>query len=167
MNNNNKFLLWCLSLVLFALASCNTTDDSYEQWRLDNQAAYDAIKNNPDSDWQLLDTGDGPSGVYFRDLTEPEAETGNEYPIETASVVVNYTGKYYNNTVFDSGRKSTFAVNQVVRGFGAALQQMRVGQTWEVCIPYYLGYGAAGSYTIQGYTTLFFEIELLKIEQHP
>ena len=166
MNNNKNIFFWSFFFVLVALMSCNTENSSYEQWRLDNQAAYEAVKANL-AEWTWLDTGDGPSGVYYRDLTEPETVLGNEYPIETASVVINYTGKYYNETVFDIGKKSTFAVNQVVRGFGATLQQMRVGQTWEVCIPYYLGYGATGNYTIQGYTTLFFEIELLQIDQHP
>ena len=164
----NKNIFFCLcSLALFALMSCNTEDSSYEVWRLDNQAAYNAVKAN--SDWTLLDTKDGPTGVYFRDLTELGTEIGNEYPIETASVVVNYTGKYYNETLFDSGAKTTFVVNQVVRGFGIALQHMRTGQTWEVCIPYYLGYGNVTYYSsgIQAYTTLFFKIELLQINQYP
>ena len=160
-----------LFFALIAFASCNSNSNS-EQWRMDNQAAYDAIKNN--NEWKELDTNDGPSGVYYRDLTASETEIGNEYPIETALVMVNYTGKYYNDNVFDNGKKVTFIVNRVVRGFGAALQHMRTGQTWEICIPYYLGYGFDGNYdsytgqiTIPGYTTLFFEIELLKIEQYP
>ena len=161
-----------LFFALIAFASCNPSDSSSDQWRMDNQAAYDAIKTN--EEWTLLETGDGPSGVYYRDLTAPETELGDEYPLETASVVVNYAGRFYNDNVFDSGARTAFAVNAVVRGFGFALQQMRVGQKWDVCIPYYLGYGVVGNvsyYTgqisIQGYTTLFFEIELLKIDQYP
>ena len=167
MKKNKNSFLWCFALVIFAFASCITTDSTLEQWQLDNQAAYDAIKTN--SEWKKLETVDGPFGVYYRDLTDPETVLGDVHPIETASVVVNYTGRYYNDNVFDSGKKSTFLVNQVVRGFGVALQHMRVGQKWDVCIPYWLGYGETGSYTgsIQGYTTLFFEIELLQINQYP
>ena len=164
MNNNKNILLWLFAWVFLALSACSSTDSSYEQWRLENQAAYDAIKVN--LEWKKLETVDGPSGIYYRDL-KPETAPRGEPPIETASVVVNYTGKYYNDNVFDSGTRSTFIVNQVVRGFGVALQHMYVGQKWEICIPYYLGYGTAGSYTIQGYTTLFFEIELLQINQYP
>ena len=167
MNNNKNSLFWCLAFVLFALASCNSEDTDYLQWQKDNEAAYDAIKAN--TNWKELDTNDGPSGIYYRDLTEPEAELGNEHPIETASVVVNYTGKSYDDVVFDSRKKITLTVNLLVRGFGATLQQMYTGQKWEVCIPYYLGYGVSGDDTgiIKGYTTLFFEIELLQINQHP
>jgi FKBP-type peptidyl-prolyl cis-trans isomerase len=46
---------------------------------------------------------------------------------------------------------------------------MYIGETWEICIPYYLGYGVTGNYggTIKPYTTLFFEIELLQIKRYP
>jgi FKBP-type peptidyl-prolyl cis-trans isomerase len=166
MNKNNKnILLWCFSLALCAFMSCNSSDKSLEKWRIANDDAYNAVKISPE--WKTLDTIDGPSGVYYQDLTNPERELGNVYPIETASVVVNYTGRYYNDNVFDSGVKSAFLVNNVVRGFGVALQKMRTGQKWKICIPYNLGYGYIGSYTIQGYTTLFFEVELLQINQHP
>jgi len=165
MNNNKNILLWCTVFALFALVSCKPVDDSLEEWRLENEAAYNAIKDDPE--WTLLDTGDGPSGIYFRDLTEPETVIGDEYPLETSSVTVNYTGKFHNGQIFDKGSKNTFAVNGTVRGFGAALQQMRVGQKWEICIPYYLGYGVIGKGSIQPYTTLFFEIELLQINRYP
>jgi FKBP-type peptidyl-prolyl cis-trans isomerase len=153
--------------LLFFFPACNEDDNSTTQWRLDNQAAYDKIKADPE--WKELKTNnvEGPSGVYYKDLTEAGAEKGTEHPLQTASVTINYTGKLYTETVFDSGVKSTFNVNAVVRGFSAALQNMVVGETWEVCIPYYLGYGATGSGSIKAYTTLFFEIELLKIDQHP
>jgi len=168
--NYKSILLGLFSFVFLTFISCNSSDGTAEEWRKDNQAAYELIKAN--SDWILLDTDDGPFGVYYQDLTSPEAEIGDEYPIETATVLVNYTGKYYNDNIFDSGKKTTFAVNQVVRGFGIALQHMRTGQKWNVCIPYYLGYGVTGLYsgytlTIQGFTTLFFEIELLQINQYP
>ena len=163
MNNKNIAFLF-VSFVLFLFVSCNL-DNATDEWRLENQAAYDEIK--ADSNWKELNTEDGPSGIFYRDLTEPGTEIGSEHPIQTAEVVVNYTGRFHNDNIFDSGIKSTFAVNGVVRGFGTALQHMRVGQKWDVCIPYFLGYGAAGSYPIKPYSTLFFEIELLQITQHP
>ncbi|GHV58565.1 peptidyl-prolyl cis-trans isomerase [Bacteroidia bacterium] len=163
--NHTKIILLFFTLVAFVFTSCNEKDDSTTEWWKTNQEAYDAKKTDPE--WTLLETIDGPSGVYYKDITEPGTEIGNEYPLQTASVVVNYTGKYHTDQVFDSGKKSTFTVNGVVRGFGVALQHMRTGQKWEVCIPYYLGYGASGTTYIQGYTTLFFEIELLKIDQYP
>ncbi|MDR2805703.1 MAG: FKBP-type peptidyl-prolyl cis-trans isomerase [Dysgonamonadaceae bacterium] len=164
MKNKNSIFLFC-TLAMLAFSACNETDDSSSQWQKDNQAAYDAIKNN--SEWTFLDTGDGPSGVYYKDITDPETEIGHEYPLQTASVITNYTGKYYNDQIFDSGTKTTFIVNGLVTGFSAALQNMRTGQKWEICIPYYIGYGTTATTAIPAYTTLFFEIELLQINQYP
>jgi peptidylprolyl isomerase/FKBP-type peptidyl-prolyl cis-trans isomerase FklB len=54
-------------------------------------------------------------------------------------------------------------VNGVVDGFSTALQHMQVGDKWEIWIPWKLGYGESGNNSIQGYTTLVFEIELVAI----
>jgi FKBP-type peptidyl-prolyl cis-trans isomerase len=159
-----RMILWSLSLALAALVSCDETDNSTEQWRKNNQAAYDRVKDDPA--WTLLDADGGPDGVYYKDVTEQGTEIGNEYPEQTSSVVVNYTAKYYNEEAFDSGKKSTFGVNEVVRGFSVALQNMRVGQKWEICVPFDAGYGTSGA-QMQAYSTLFFDIELLQITKHP
>ena len=73
-----------------------------------------------------------------------------------------------NKYVFDStanrnNAPSDFDVRGVVDGFGTALQHMKVGDKWEVWIPWRLAYGVNGSQVIPGYTTLVFEIELLEI----
>ncbi|MCC8147210.1 MAG: FKBP-type peptidyl-prolyl cis-trans isomerase [Bacteroidales bacterium] len=62
---------------------------------------------------------------------------------------------------------STFVVNSTVRGFNIALQNMVVGDKWRLCIPYYMGYGSVLYQGIKGYSTLFFEVELLEINQYP
>jgi FKBP-type peptidyl-prolyl cis-trans isomerase FklB len=40
---------------------------------------------------------------------------------------------------------------------------MKVGDIWEIWVPWELGYGSSGSGSIPGYTTLVFEIELMEI----
>lgn len=54
----------------------------------------------------------------------------------------------------------------VVRGLSIALMNMQIGDRWEVCIPYDLGYGRSGK-TLDAYSTLFYEIQLLEINQYP
>ena len=44
-----------------------------------------------------------------------------------------------------------------------ALQHMREGDRWQVYIPSELGYGLAGSDNIPGYSTLCFDIHLVKV----
>ena len=165
MKKRHYFLFLIPSLLVFA--ACTEKADTGAQWRSDNQAAYEAIK--ADTKWNLLDvkSNEGPDGIYYRNLTETGLGTGDEYPLQTASVTINYTGRYYTGAVFDSGIQVAFTVNSVVRGFSIALQNMRVGEKWEICIPYYLGYGVATSGSIPAYSMLLFEIELLKIVQYP
>ena len=70
--------------------------------------------------------------------------------------------------VFDSsverGQPISFAVNGVIAGWTEALQLMNVGSKWKLYIPYNLAYGERGAgQSIGPYSTLIFEVELLKI----
>jgi FKBP-type peptidyl-prolyl cis-trans isomerase len=161
-----KVLLLLLAFITFSFTACNEDDNTNDQWQKDNQKAYEEIKTA--AGWMLVTVPQGiPSGVYYKDISDENAKKGNEYPIQTASVTINYSGAYYTGTVFDAGTNAVFEVNKVVRGFGVALQNMVVGDKWSVCIPYHLGYGSVSTGTIPAYTTLFFEVELLKINQYP
>lgn len=59
----------------------------------------------------------------------------------------------------------TFKVNELVTGFSVAVQSMVVGDKWEICIPYYLGYGNTTYRGIPAYSTLNFRIQLLEVIQ--
>ena len=56
-----------------------------------------------------------------------------------------------------------YAVSTVVTGWTTALQQMKVGDRWEVYIPSDLAYGEYGQSSIPGYSTLIFDITLVDI----
>lgn len=90
-------------------------------------------------------------------------------PTATSQVKVHYEGRLTNGKVFDSsyerGEPITFGTNQVIAGWGTALQAMPVGSTWEVIIPQELAYGERGAgQDIPPYSNLVFKIELLSIE---
>jgi FKBP-type peptidyl-prolyl cis-trans isomerase len=169
MKHKNLFYILLITIVAaFSFSACNDDNTADSQWRIDNQKAYDDVK--ADSKWLPVNTTDvgGPTGVYYQDISDPGVVKGTEHPIATASVKIDYTGTNYLGTIFDSGVGATFNVNGVVVGFGAALQKMVVGDNWKICIPYYLGYGTTYvNANIQAYSTLFFDIELLEIDQHP
>ena len=93
-----------------------------------------------------------------------------EGPRATASdrVECHYEGTLIDGTLFDSsvkrGQPATFGVTQVIPGWVEALQLMPVGAKWKLYIPYGLGYGAQGAgEMIPPYSTLIFEVELLRI----
>jgi len=104
------------------------------------------------------------SGLQYRVIEEGAGES----PKVSDQVVVHYTGKLVNGSVFDSsvkrGEPARFGVNQVIPGWVEGLQLMKVGAKYEFFIPQELAYGEQGSQgAIPPYSALVFEVELIEI----
>ena len=89
-------------------------------------------------------------------------------PKATDRVMVHYTGKLIDGTVFDSsverGEPATFGVTQVIPGWVEALQLMKEGAKWRLFIPSNLAYGPNGAGGVIGpNATLIFDVELIKV----
>lgn len=88
-------------------------------------------------------------------------------PAATDRVKVHYHGTLVDGTVFDSsvqrGSPAEFGLNQVIKGWTEGLQLMPVGSKYILYVPQELGYGAQNQGTIQPFSTLIFEVELLEI----
>ena len=100
--------------------------------------------------YEVIKEGDGPS------------------PKATDKVTTHYHGTLIDGTVFDSSvqrnEPATFPVNGVIPGWVEALQLMKVGSKWRLFVPYNLAYGERGAgQAIKPFSTLIFEVELLKI----
>ena len=105
-----------------------------------------------------------PSGLQYEVLTEG---TGAQ-PTASDQVVVHYTGKLIDGTVFDSsvdrGEPATFGVTQVIPGWVEALQLMKAGSKWRLFIPSQLAYGPQGAGGLIGPNqTLIFDVELIEV----
>lgn len=87
-------------------------------------------------------------------------------PNRGSVVTVHYTGKTINGKTFDSSRGGVapaFRLRDLIPGWIIALQQMRVGDKWEVYIPAEKAYGKINQPGIPGGSTLVFEIELINV----
>ena len=172
-----KIFLWMLCLpFILTFSSCGGDDnDANTEWRDTNEAAFNAVASS--TEYQAVTTPGGPGTIYRKVL---KSGTGSEQPLSTSRVKALYKGAFYDGSVFDAGTSgndvpvyfpsktaTSFQNNGVISGFSIALQNMVVGDKWEVWIPWDLGYGAAGSGSIPGYSTLVFEVELLDIERYP
>ena len=88
-------------------------------------------------------------------------------PVATDKVKVHYHGTLINGSVFDSsverGEPITFGLNQVIAGWTEGLQLMPVGSKFKLYIPQQLGYGSQPAGDIPPYSTLIFDVELIKV----
>ena len=105
-----------------------------------------------------------PGGIYYKVITEGEKD--GKHPTPRSIVTAHYTGRTINGKKFDSSRGGTpiaFRLNELIEGWIIAMQQMCIGDKWEIYIPAELGYGKFSQPGIPGGSTLIFEIELLGI----
>jgi len=164
--------------MICAAAACDdddqqTTWDEYTVWREQNDAwvAEMAALRNPDGTpyYQKLVPAYNPAATvlihYFNDRSATE---GNLSPLYTSVVDVRYVGRDCTGAGFDSSTLNTqygpgiqrFAVNGTIQGWGIALQDMRVGDTCQIVVPYGLAYGASSSSAIKPYSALQFNLRL-------
>jgi FKBP-type peptidyl-prolyl cis-trans isomerase FklB len=85
---------------------------------------------------RIIPTDSFPSGKIF------DASWSNDYDIQTMV-------------------PASLVVSGVVDGFATALQNMHIGDRWQVYIPYSLGYDSSASSSIPAYSTLIFDITLV------
>jgi FKBP-type peptidyl-prolyl cis-trans isomerase len=105
-----------------------------------------------------------PSGVQYRVITAGEGEK----PKSNSLVHAYYKGRLVDGRSFDDNTgealPSLFRVFEVIDGWQEVLPLMPEGSIYEVVIPYELGYGKKADGNIPGYSTLIFEIQLIKVE---
>ena len=105
-----------------------------------------------------------PSGLMYRVVKEGTGAT----PKATDKVRVHYRGQFPDGKEFDSsysrGEPIEFDVTGVIKGWTEALQLMKEGASWQLCIPPGLAYGEMGAPpAIPPGATLYFDVELLKV----
>ena len=108
------------------------------------------------------------NGLLIEDLIVGDGAEAKDYN----KVVVNYTGKLEDGSIFDSslnpGRSPftfTLGAGSVIKGWDQGLKNMKVGGKRKLTIPPDLAYGANGAgNAVPPNATLIFEVELLEVE---
>lgn len=106
-----------------------------------------------------------PSGLQYKVLKQGD---GLYHPSVGTPCSCHYSGQLIDGTVFDSsydrGEPTTFAPNQVIKGWTEAMQLMVEGDKWELYIPSELAYGDRGSPPkIPGESMLIFQMEIVEV----
>lgn len=184
------FYIWMLITALFVI-SCSDDDDdnSDEVWKLKNEQAFDEIANNPE--YTELKSLSDIGSLYYKVLQS--GEKGGDKPDYTSRAHVYFKGSYvvtdenkgitkgdvFDSRLFNDGTPYNVALSSGVAnsssgylveitGWSDALQHMVVGDKWEIWVPYKLGFGESDTKNnrevlIKGYSTLVYEIELVKV----
>jgi len=151
------------------------------------KSVYDA-KSDPEL-IQIIPYAEKNYPIYAKKL---KTVTSGETPLYTDSVYTYYRGMLINEAVFGAATTphyytklyqsldvfdknfegeepnafespTKFFVNGVVAGWREVLQRMKVGERWEVYIPWQQGYGSSVSGTIPACSTLIFDVNLVSI----
>ena len=105
------------------------------------------------------------SGLQYKSNVEGEGIM----PDKNDKVTVHYHGTTIDGVVFDSsvdrGKPATFGLNQVIPGWTEGLQLMKEGSKYTFYIPQGLAYGSRAQGKIEAFSTLIFEVELIKVEK--
>ncbi len=103
------------------------------------------------------------SGLYYQIITMGTGVT----PSQNSSVTVQYVGKLFNGTTFDSNTTAggvQFPLSQLIPGWQIGIPLIRVGGKIRLIVPSAYAYGCQGSPpAIPSNTPLFFEITLLGV----
>lgn len=92
---------------------------------------------------------------------------GGKQPTPNSVVSCHYLGRTIDGKCFDTslgGYPLAIRLRDLIEGWVIALQQMRVGDKWDIYIPSELGYGSFSQPGIPANSTLIFEIELLGVQ---
>jgi peptidylprolyl isomerase len=130
-----------------------------------NKKNKEAKKENK-ANQQVMTTPSGLKYVITQKGNGKKPQAGDK-------VVVHYTGKLTNDTVFDSSVKRgqpfsfTLGVGQVIKGWDEGIALLQVGDKATFTIPAELGYGAQDMGNIPPNSTLIFDVELLDVKEKP
>ena len=147
----NKFILFCIR---FALSL-----PQKEIWEEKKNISYKTSNS-----WKHCARKELPCGILYRVLENGKGEATPRY---NSVVSVHYKGSLINGREFDNSWKrkhpEAFRLNQVIKGWQIALQQMHIGDHWLIYIPFAIGYGTRSNGPIPAFSTLIFEVKLLGI----
>ncbi len=108
-----------------------------------------------------------------------QSGSGSGHPVLTDSISIHYRGRlmptdeHPDGFIFDQSYNTPeaspflsvpkeFVVSGLVKGMTTALQNMSEGDAWRLYIPYQLGYGSSSRNEIPAYSTLIFDVTLVK-----
>jgi len=142
-------------------------EQKYLQWKAD-QEMNEQIRLSEYLETEGIGKEQLVGGIYYIETREGTGRKARNGDV----IFIHYMGYFIDNTEFDSTYEMDLPFDftlgdpsQVIKGMETGIKQMNEGGKAKLIIPSQLGYGEKGSSTgiIPPFTTLIYEIELLKI----
>ena len=99
-----------------------------------------------------------PKGIYYKVLAEGNVSSAR--PMVRSIITAHYTGKTIDGKQFDSSRGGVplaCRLCDLIEGRIIAMQQMHIGDKWEIYIPAEMGYGKFSQPGIPGATLAIYK----------
>lgn len=190
--NFRLLLLLAVALGMAACSEDDNTVDEFPDWQNTNVTYWSDLYATTqqkiaagDTSWKIIRSYSledtlgtlGPTDYIIVNVLNEG--TGSGCPLYTDSVRTRHSGRLLPSTsypegyVFDntnalgadeaSAGVDNDVVSRYTNGFATALQQMHIGDKWDVYIPWTLAYGTtqSSSSVIPGYSVLRFTIQLV------
>jgi len=131
----------------------NASTPEGQKWLIENSQRPGVVTLKSGLQYKVIKSG-GPDG---------------KVPNASSPCLCHYRGTLIDGREFDSSYKrgpTTFAPNQVIKGWTEAMQLMHEGDKWELYVPSELAYGNSqrGSLISPG-SVLVFELEILEVKE--
>lgn len=154
--------------IVFYLKLINIYNNAELQQEIERQNQAFITKDSIEMSEFIAKNGDfkqTASGIYYKTL---RAGKGKK-PVKGQKVQVKYKGMLLNGTVFDETKEGqpdftfTLGLGQVIQGWDEVLALMQEGEEIQAVIPWKLAYGDRGMGPIPQYSSLVFNIQLIKV----
>jgi FKBP-type peptidyl-prolyl cis-trans isomerase FkpA len=162
-----------LVMLVTVLTACKKNNDDDCQYKVETTSASaqeEALVTDYIAANSITGTTElGSSGMYY----VIDAQGNTKKPALCSTVVVKYTGKLANGTIFDQTlgtATAAFTIGSLIEGWNRGMQLIGEGGKIRLYIPSSLGYGATGSYnpntglyTIPQNAMLIFDVEIVNV----
>lgn len=174
----SRRILLPLALIIpvLTLTGCFDDDDTdYTAWRQRNLDFIDSVASLKTDGVELYEriVPEWQPGTFvlMRWHNNRALTAGRLSPWSTSTVDIKYKGYPAYGAPFDSSYRATRWGDSIYRttpqknvtGFHAALVNMHEGDSVTVIMPYQAGYGSSAYGNIKPYSTLIFDIKLVKV----
>jgi FKBP-type peptidyl-prolyl cis-trans isomerase len=144
-----------LLAIVFVVGLSACTEDQSMDWKIINDH-WAALHQN---DSGFVQTA---SGLQY--CVVHNGFSNDRSPSSVSKIVVKYSGKLVDGTVFGSGTRDTMYFSSVVAGWQEGLKKMHEGSVYKFHIPSSLGYGTSTSNpAIPANSILIFDVTLLEV----